>query len=93
MWKFIKPRPGNLWLWQLALLVLLFVFWHVMTKPGLVPHFMFANDRQAAFFFGDQGVFVEHMLYCARPIGDGVHQFAHTFFNAFGDNDFAFASQ
>jgi NitT/TauT family transport system permease protein len=53
MWKFIKPRPGNLWLWQLALLVLLFVFWHVMTKPGLVPHFMFANDRQAAFFFGE----------------------------------------
>ena len=53
MWKFIKPRPGNLTLWQLALLVLIFVFWHVMTTPGLVPTFMFDNDRQAAFFFGE----------------------------------------
>ena len=53
MWKFLKPRPGNLTLWQLALLVLIFVFWHVMTTPGLVPTFMFDNDRQAAFFFGE----------------------------------------
>lgn len=53
MWKFIKPRKGNLTLWQLGLLVLIFVFWHVMTKPGLVPTFMFDNDRQAAFFFGE----------------------------------------
>jgi len=53
MWKFLKPRPGNLRLWQLGLLVLIFVFWHVMTKPGLVPPFMFDNDRQAAFFFGE----------------------------------------
>ena len=53
MWKFIKPRPGNLTLWQLVLLVLIFVFWHVMTTPGLVPTFMFDNDRQAAFFFGE----------------------------------------
>jgi NitT/TauT family transport system permease protein len=28
-------------------------FWHVMTTPGLVPPFMFDNDRQAAFFFGE----------------------------------------
>ena len=53
MWKFIKPRPDNLRLWQLGLLVLIFVFWHVMTKPGLLPTFMFDNDRQAAFFFGE----------------------------------------
>jgi NitT/TauT family transport system permease protein len=53
MWKFIKPSPGNLRLWQLGLLVLIFVFWHVMTKPGLLPTFMFDNDRQAAFFFGE----------------------------------------
>lgn len=53
MWKFLKPRPGNLRLWQLGLLVLIFVFWHVMTKPGLLPNFMFDNDRQAAFFFGE----------------------------------------
>jgi len=53
MWKVIKPRSGNLWLWQLGLLVLLFVFWHVMTVPGLIPPMMFDNDRQAAFFFGE----------------------------------------
>lgn len=53
MWKFLKPRPGNLRLWQLGLLALLFLFWHAMTKPGLLPTFMFDNDRQAAFFFGE----------------------------------------
>jgi len=53
MWKFIQPRPGNLRLWQLGLLALIFVFWHVMATPGLVPPFMFENDRQAAFFFGE----------------------------------------
>jgi len=37
---------------QLGLLLAIFVFWHVMTEPGLVPPFMFDNDRQAAFFFG-----------------------------------------
>ncbi|MEZ5644902.1 MAG: ABC transporter permease [Burkholderiaceae bacterium] len=53
MWKLIQPRPGNLRLWQLSLLILLFAFWHVMTRPGLIPPFMFENDRQAAFFFGE----------------------------------------
>lgn len=53
MWNLIKPRRGTLWFWQLGLLVLLFVFWHVMTVPGMVPPFMFENDRQAAFFFGE----------------------------------------
>jgi NitT/TauT family transport system permease protein len=38
---------------QFGLLVAVFVFWHVMTKPGLVPPFMFSDDRQAAFFFGE----------------------------------------
>ena len=40
-------------LWQLGLLVALIVFWYAMTAPGLVPNFMFENDRQAAFFFGE----------------------------------------
>ncbi|MFY9510042.1 MAG: ABC transporter permease [Rubrivivax sp.] len=40
-------------LWQTGLLVALFLFWHVMTQPGLIPPFMFENDRQAAFFFGE----------------------------------------
>lgn len=53
MWNLIKPRAKNLWLWQSSLLLLLFVFWHVMTVPGLIPPMMFDNDRQAAFFFGE----------------------------------------
>lgn len=38
---------------QVGLLLLLFVFWHVMTVPGIVPPFLFENDRQASFFFGE----------------------------------------
>ena len=53
MWKLIRPTPRNLRAWQLGLLVAIFAFWHVMTTPGLVPPFMFDNDRQAAFFFGE----------------------------------------
>ncbi|MFZ4649662.1 MAG: ABC transporter permease [Rubrivivax sp.] len=53
MWRLIRPRPGNLRIWQVGLLVVIFAFWHVMTAPGLVPPFMFDNDRQAAFFFGE----------------------------------------
>jgi len=53
MWKFIKPRTQTLWLWQLGLLLALFVFWHVMTAPGLIPLMLFDDDRQAAFFFGE----------------------------------------
>ncbi len=39
--------------WQLGLLVVIFVLWHLLTTPGLLPNFMFENDRQAAFFFGE----------------------------------------
>jgi NitT/TauT family transport system permease protein len=53
MWKLIRPREGNLRLWQLALLVAVFVVWYLLTTPGLIPPFMFENDRQAAFFFGE----------------------------------------
>lgn len=53
MWNLIKPQPKTLRLWQLGLLVALIVFWYAMTAPGLVPNFMFENDRQAAFFFGE----------------------------------------
>lgn len=38
---------------QAALLVALFGFWHLMTVPGLVPPLLFADDQQAAFFFGE----------------------------------------
>ncbi|MBL8313357.1 MAG: ABC transporter permease [Rubrivivax sp.] len=53
MWRLIRPRPGNLHLWQGALLAAVVGFWYLMTTPGLVPPFMFDNDRQAAFFFGE----------------------------------------
>jgi len=53
MWQFLKPRSKTLWLWQLCLLILLALFWHVMTLPGLIPPLMFENERQAAFFFGE----------------------------------------
>lgn len=53
MWKLIKPRAQTLWLWQLGLLLALFVFWHLMTVPGLIPPMLFADERQAAFFFGE----------------------------------------
>ena len=50
----VGSRPGRWTLraWQLALLVALFGLWHVLTVPGLVPHFLFSDDNQAAFFFG-----------------------------------------
>ena len=51
-----RPPASNRWklrLWQLALLALLFVAWHVLTAPGLLPHFLFSDDNQAAFFFGE----------------------------------------
>ena len=53
IWNWLRPRPGNLRLWQVGLLVAVFAFWHLMTTPGLLPLFMFDNDRQAAFFFGE----------------------------------------
>jgi len=40
-------------IYQLGLLAALLVFWWAMTTPGLLPNFMFENDRQAAFFFGE----------------------------------------
>jgi len=43
----------HLRLWQSLLLVAVFVAWHLLTTPGLLPNFMFENDRQAAFFFGE----------------------------------------
>src|SRR2546421_11524925 len=53
MWNAIKPPARNLRVWQLAMLVAVFLAWHVLTTPGLVPPFLFADDRQAAFFFGE----------------------------------------
>ncbi len=40
-------------IWQLAVLFVIFFVWWLLTKPGLVPTFVFDNDTQAAFFFGE----------------------------------------
>jgi NitT/TauT family transport system permease protein len=53
MWRALRPNAKNLVLWQVVVLMLVFVVWHVLTKPGLIPPFLFENDRQAAFFFGE----------------------------------------
>ncbi len=53
MWQWIKPSPRNLRIWQVGMLVAFFAFWHVMTVPGLVPHFLFAKENDAAFFLGE----------------------------------------
>ena len=53
MWKHLKPSHSNLRVWQVGLLITMFVLWHVLTQPGLIPPFMFENDKQAAFFFGE----------------------------------------
>jgi NitT/TauT family transport system permease protein len=53
VWRRLKPGRRNLRLWQAGVLVLVFVVWHVLTKPGLIPPFLFADDHQAAFFFGE----------------------------------------
>ena len=53
MWRRLKPSRRTLRLWQAGVLALVFVAWHVLTKPGLVPPFLFSDDNQAAFFFGE----------------------------------------
>ena len=40
-------------LWQVLLLAAVIALWHVLTAPGLLPNFIFENDQQAAFFFGE----------------------------------------
>src|SRR5262245_4010698 len=46
-----RPDRRMLRVWQAVLLVLVFVVWHVLTKPGLLPHFLLSADSQAAYFF------------------------------------------
>jgi NitT/TauT family transport system permease protein len=42
MWNALKPNPKNLRFWQVMVLVVLFVTWHLVSR-----------DPQAAFFFGE----------------------------------------
>jgi hypothetical protein len=36
MWSRLKPQASTLRFWQVGLLIAVFVFWHVMTQPGLL---------------------------------------------------------
>ena len=38
---------------QFSVFALLILFWHLMTKPGIIPPFYFEQDNRAAFFFGE----------------------------------------
>jgi NitT/TauT family transport system permease protein len=49
----LRPGPSNIRWWQVGVLLAVFVVWYALTKPGLLPNFMFDNDKQAAFFFGE----------------------------------------
>ena len=42
-----------IWFWQVALLMAIFVIWHISTAPGLIPPIFFDNEHRAAFFFGE----------------------------------------
>ncbi|MCX7153747.1 MAG: ABC transporter permease [Proteobacteria bacterium] len=53
MWSRMAPRQGNLRAWQVLLLVLAFVLWHVFTSPTLLPPIYFDDNNKAAFFFGE----------------------------------------
>ena len=72
MWRFIRSSRRTLRAWQLVVLVAIFAAWHVLTVPGLVPHFLFSDDNQAAFFFGEplkifarigHWFFIDHDIY------------------------------
>ena len=53
IWSRMAPRQGNLRAWQVLLLVLAFVLWHVFTSPTLLPPIYFDDNNKAAFFFGE----------------------------------------
>jgi NitT/TauT family transport system permease protein len=49
----LRPQSGNLVYWQVGLVTAFFLFWHIMTVPGIVPPFYFDDAGKAAFFFGE----------------------------------------
>lgn len=54
--KRVRHELMKLRFWQIGILFFLILFWWAFTKPGLIPPFVFDNDSQAAFFFGEPGV-------------------------------------
>jgi NitT/TauT family transport system permease protein len=52
-WSSIAPGPRTLRVYQALLLVVVFVIWHVLTSPTLLPPLYFDDANKAAFFFGE----------------------------------------
>ena len=48
-----RRGPPHLRVYQAMLVGLLFVLWHILTSPTLLPPIYFAEANQAAFFFGE----------------------------------------
>ena len=48
----LAASRGRLILYHALLLAALFVFWYLMTEPGLIPPFYFDDPMRAKFFFG-----------------------------------------
>src|SRR5450432_3970218 len=48
----LRSSPARLALYHALLLGGIFVFWYLMTEPGLIPPFYFDDPTRAKFFFG-----------------------------------------
>jgi len=48
----LRSSPARLALYHALLLGSLFLFWYLMTEPGLIPPFYFDDPTRAKFFFG-----------------------------------------
>jgi sulfonate transport system permease protein len=48
----LRSSPARLALYHVLLLAGVFVFWYLMTEPGLIPPFYFDDPTKAKFFFG-----------------------------------------
>src|SRR5450432_4897932 len=48
----LRSSPARLALYHVLLLGGIFVFWYLMTEPGLIPPFYFDDPTRAKFFFG-----------------------------------------
>ncbi len=55
----VHASRGRLVLYHALLLAGLFLFWYVMTEPGLIPPFYFDDPNRAKFFFGQPLVVLE----------------------------------
>jgi sulfonate transport system permease protein len=53
IWSALAPNERTLRVYQVLVLVLVVVLWHVATSPTLLPPIYFDDPHKAAFFFGE----------------------------------------